>query len=178
MRFWILALFVGVAVVQAQPIVNPCSPTVQTNCAVTADKSGSVTITNTLLETDISTPAPDPTKTQGYMKAGKWCAQSTTGVETCTGGTGGGATRIAGSATFAFGSGIYDGTCAQGGTTITATGVAAGDAISIGATPSLAVGVNVTGKATASNTVTVEVCNWSGATVTPGSTTYQALTVH
>lgn len=85
---------------------------------------------------------------------------------------------LKGSATFAFGSAICDGCCSQGGTIITVTGAATGDAVAIGANPALAVGIDVLGKATASNTVTVEVCNWSGSATTPGSTTYLATISH
>jgi hypothetical protein len=48
--------------------------------------TGTLSIMNTFLEADITTPTPDATKTQLYAKGGKWCAQSTGGSETCTGG--------------------------------------------------------------------------------------------
>ncbi len=82
-----------------------------------------------------------------------------------------------GSATFAFGSPICDGCCLQGGTTITVAGASIGDAIAIGASPSLGAGIDLFGKVTGASTVAVEVCNWTGAAVTPGSTTYKAADV-
>lgn len=97
---------------------------------------------------------------------------------TCATTASGGAAKLSGTATFAFGSAICDGCCAQGGTTLTVTGANVGDPVEIGATPALAAGLVPSGKANSANTVTVEICNWTGASVTPGSTTYLATVVH
>lgn len=131
-------------------------------------------ITNLTSDLAAKAPTNNPTFTGTAGFSNATCSGTCTGFAS----GGGGATRLAGAATFAFGSAICDGCCAQSGTTITVTGANAGDAIAIGATPALSTGISVTGKATAGGTVTVEVCNWSGASVTPSSTTYQALTVH
>lgn len=96
------------------------------------------------------------------------CTLSNTGVITCPTKT------LSGSSTFAFASPICDGCCLQGSSTITVTGAAVGDAVAIGSNPALADGLNVLGKATSTNTITVEVCNWTGAAVTPSSRTYLA----
>jgi len=96
------------------------------------------------------------------------CTLSNTGVITCPTRT------LCGSSTFAFASPICDGCCLQGANTITVAGAAIGDAVAIGANPALTDGLNVIGKATATNTITVEVCNWTGAAITPSSRTYLA----
>lgn len=47
--------------------------------------AGTLSVGTMVLGTDIATPAPDGTKTQLYARGGKWCSQSTAGVETCMG---------------------------------------------------------------------------------------------
>lgn len=87
-------------------------------------------------------------------------------------------TKLSGSASIAFSSSIPDGSCAVGPSTITVTGGNTGDEAVIGVLVPLASGVESYGKTTASNTVTVEVCNFSGGAVTPGTTTYSAEIFH
>jgi hypothetical protein len=87
-------------------------------------------------------------------------------------------TKLTGSATFAFGSAIATAACGQGPSTITITGAAVGDPVFVGSNPALAAGLNVFGKVTSTNTVTIEVCNLTGVSQTPGSTTYNAIVIH
>jgi len=87
-------------------------------------------------------------------------------------------TKITGTATINFSSAIPDGGCAVGGTTITASGANVGDPVGVGPSTNLASKVESYGKVTASNTVTVEVCNFSGLAVTPGSATWTATIIH
>ncbi len=107
-------------------------------------------------------------------------AQSQSGicyVNSQSGGTSS-VTKIAGSASIAFSSSISDGSCAVGPSTITVTGANTGDEVVVGALVPLASGVESYGKTTGSNIVTVEVCNFSGGAVTPGTTTYSAEIFH
>ncbi len=87
-------------------------------------------------------------------------------------------TKITGSASIAFSSSIPDGACAVGGTTITITGANVGDPVPVAPSTNLASGVEAYGKITGSNTATVEVCNFSGGAVTPGTATYVAQVFH
>jgi hypothetical protein len=87
-------------------------------------------------------------------------------------------TRLTGSASIAFGSSIPDGSCAVGGTTVTVTGANIGDPVSVAPSTNLASGVESYSKVTASNVVTVEVCNFSGGANTPGTATYVAQVLH
>jgi hypothetical protein len=87
-------------------------------------------------------------------------------------------TKISGSASIAFSSSIADGGCFVGGTTITVTGANTGDPVIVGPSTALASKVESYGKTTGSNTVTVEVCNFSGGPVTPGTATYTAQVFH
>lgn len=87
-------------------------------------------------------------------------------------------TKLSGSASIAFSSSIPDGSCAVGGTTITVTGANVGDPVPVGPSTNLASGVESYGKVTSANTVTVEVCNFSGGANTPGTATYTAQVFH
>lgn len=82
-----------------------------------------------------------------------------------------------GSATFTMPQ-IFDGNCAQGSTTITTTGAAVGNIAEVAANPALPAGVSVAGKVTATNTVTVEMCNWSGGPYSPASEAFLARVIH
>ncbi|MGA2270281.1 MAG: hypothetical protein ABSH44_17555 [Bryobacteraceae bacterium] len=73
---------------------------------------------------------------------------------------------------------LVDGACADQGTTIALTGAVAGDPVKIGPPSTLAAGLFVTGVTTATNTVTVRLCNLSGGALTPASGTYTATIVH
>lgn len=73
---------------------------------------------------------------------------------------------------------INDGACAQQGTTITVTGANVGDPVSVGSTAAQADGIDLFGKVTATNTITLEICNISGAAATPASGTFTATVVH
>lgn len=86
--------------------------------------------------------------------------------------------KITGTATINFSTSIVDGGCFVGGTTITATGANVGDPVMVGPSTNLASKVESFGKVTASDTVTVEVCNYSGVAVTPGSATWTATLIH
>lgn len=68
---------------------------------------------------------------------------------------------------------IGDGTCAAQGTTITVTGAAVGNPATVAPSTNLATSVEAFAKVTSANTVTVEICNFSGAGVTPGTATYK-----
>lgn len=87
------------------------------------------------------------------------------------------ASKLTGSASITP-SAIADGTCALLGTTITITGVAVGDPVSVGVNGALTTNINAFGKVTSANTVSVEVCNSSGASVTPSAATFAATVVH
>jgi hypothetical protein len=50
--------------------------------------TGTVVMGAPVLGLDQATPTPDSTRTQLYAKGGRWCSQSTAGIETCMG-TGG-----------------------------------------------------------------------------------------
>lgn len=91
--------------------------------------------------------------------------------------SGGGATKISGTASIAVGA-IVDGACAAQGTTITVTGAIAGEPVSVSPGTALATSVEAFGKVTSTNTVTIEVCNWAGSTQTPGIATYTAEVIH
>jgi hypothetical protein len=91
---------------------------------------------------------------------------------------GGGATKLNGTATFSYSSAIADGDCLQGPSAITVTGANVGDPVYMGTNAVLSQGIDVFGKVTASSTVTVEVCNLSGSSTTPGSITYSATVIH
>lgn len=67
---------------------------------------------------------------------------------------------------------IVDGDCTQVGS-ITLTGAAIGDLVFAGASTALPSGVNAIAKVTATNTVTVEVCNLSETSYTVPSTIYK-----
>jgi hypothetical protein len=86
--------------------------------------------------------------------------------------------KLMGSASIAFSSSIPDGACAVGPSTITVAGANTGDQPIVAPLVPLASGVESYAKATGSNTVTVEVCNFSGGAVTPGTTTYTAEIFH
>lgn len=79
-------------------------------------------------------------------------------------------TVLTGSASITFGA-VNDGTSVVSGTTITVTGAAVGDVVRLGENPALPAGVRCIGKVTAANTVTAEVWNISGATVTLSAVT-------
>ena len=91
--------------------------------------------------------------------------------------TGGGSSKITGSASIAVGS-IPDGTCAAQATTITVTGAVANEFAAVAPSVALAAGVEAFGKVRSANTVTVEVCNFSGSTVVPGTASYTATVFH
>lgn len=67
---------------------------------------------------------------------------------------------------------ILDGDCANA-STITLTGASLGDVVFAGVSVNLPAGINPSAKVTATNTVTVEVCNLSEAPYTVGSATYK-----
>lgn len=67
---------------------------------------------------------------------------------------------------------VVDGDCAQAGS-ITLTGAALGDVAFAGVSVNLPAGVNAIAKVTATNTVTVEVCNLSEAAYSVPSATYK-----
>lgn len=92
-------------------------------------------------------------------------------------GAGSVATKLLGSASITP-TAINDGACAQQGTTIALSGAAVGDPVSMGVNAALVNDVDVFGKVTAANVVTVEVCNLSGASYTPPAGTYSATIVH
>lgn len=73
---------------------------------------------------------------------------------------------------------LVDGACADQGTTIALTGAVAGDPAVIGPPSTLAAGLYATGVTTATNTITVRLCNLSGGALTPASGTYTATIVH
>jgi hypothetical protein len=99
-------------------------------------------------------------------------------VNSQTGGLTAGVAKLSGTATINFSSAIPDGSCAVGGTTITITGANVGDPVIVAPDTNLASKVEAFGKLTASNVATVEVCNYSGGAVTPGSATYTAQVFH
>jgi hypothetical protein len=82
---------------------------------------------------------------------------------------------LMGSASLGFGA-IAQASCAQ--TTFTLNGTNPGDTIAPGWPATLAAGLTGTMFASASNTVTVELCNLSGATVTPAPQTFKATVIH
>lgn len=73
---------------------------------------------------------------------------------------------------------LVDGACADQGTTIALTGAVAGDPAVIGAPATLAAGLYASGVTSATNTITVRICNLSGGALTPASGTYTATIVH
>jgi hypothetical protein len=75
-------------------------------------------------------------------------------------------------------SALTDGACAVQGTTITISGATVGDPVSIGASAALPANVNAFGKVTSANTVSIELCNTTGAAVTPSAATFTATIVH
>jgi hypothetical protein len=87
------------------------------------------------------------------------------------------ALKLTGSVSVTPGS-VVDGACSQQGTTLTISGAAVGDPISVGVNAALAANINVFGKVTSANTVTFEICNSSGQSVTPPAGTYWATIVH
>ncbi|HLM99084.1 MAG TPA: hypothetical protein VK335_07370 [Bryobacteraceae bacterium] len=91
--------------------------------------------------------------------------------------TGGGAEPafLMGSASLSFGP-IAQAACAE--LTFTLTGVNPGDSIAPGWPATLTAGLTGTMIATAANTVAVELCNLSGATVTPAAQTFKATVIH
>jgi hypothetical protein len=87
------------------------------------------------------------------------------------------ASRLTGSASITP-SALTDGACSLLGTTLTITGAVVGDPVSVGANPSLATGVEPRAKVTSANTVSIELCNFTGASVTPSAATFAATVVH
>jgi hypothetical protein len=85
--------------------------------------------------------------------------------------------RLIGTATITPGS-LVDGACADQSPTVALTGAVAGDPAVIGAPSTLAAGLYALGVTTATNTITVRLCNLSGGTLTPASGTYTATIVH
>jgi hypothetical protein len=90
---------------------------------------------------------------------------------------GSGATRLFATATIAVAA-INDNVCKRQGTNIAVAGAVGGDGVTIGVTPDLPDGVIAYGNTVSSNTVSVTVCNHSGALQTPGTATYQAVVMH
>jgi len=84
-------------------------------------------------------------------------------------------TFLVGSASLSFGA-IAQAACAQ--LTFTLTGANPGDTIAPGWPATLAAGLTGTMIATSANTVTVELCNLSGATLTPAAQTFKATVIH
>ncbi|HEV3330670.1 MAG TPA: hypothetical protein VG096_06805 [Bryobacteraceae bacterium] len=89
---------------------------------------------------------------------------------------GGGVTKLSGTGTINVTS-INDGSCIAAGT-VTVPGAAAHEWAAVAPATDLATGVEAFGKVLASNTVTVEVCNYSGAPVIPGSLAWTAYVLH
>jgi ribosomal protein L24E len=88
------------------------------------------------------------------------------------GGGGGGAGEWSGTIDFAA---IPDGSCRQD--TYTATGATAGTVVAQGLPAALAAGLVANSWVSATNTITVRVCNFSGAEVDPASAAFKARTV-
>lgn len=84
-------------------------------------------------------------------------------------------TFLMGSASLSFGS-IAQAACAQ--STFTLTGANPGDTIAPGWPATLAAGLTGTMSVSSANTVTVQLCNLSGATVTPAAQTFKATVIH
>jgi len=82
---------------------------------------------------------------------------------------------LMGSASLSFGP-ITQAACAQ--LTFTLAGANPGDSIAPGWPATLAAGLTGTMIASAANTVAVELCNLSGATVTPAVQTFKATVIH
>jgi len=82
---------------------------------------------------------------------------------------------LMGSASLSFGA-IPQSACAE--LTLPLNGANPGDTIAPGWPATLAAGLSGTMIASASNTVTVELCNLSGGTVTPGAQTFKATVIH
>jgi hypothetical protein len=110
--------------------------------------------------------AADPTD----CGAGEYAnAIAANGNLTCSTPAGGTASRA--SLDIAFASAIYDGNCAQN--TAGWAAVAAGDVLTVGWPGALNTGLLAAMFAPVNGTVAVRLCNYSGASVTPGTLTYK-----
>ena len=91
--------------------------------------------------------------------------------------TGGGSSPVflMGTASLSFGA-IAQAACSQ--LTFTLTGTNPGDSIAPGWPATLASGLSGTMFAGSANTITVELCNLSGATLTPAAQTFKATVIH
>lgn len=74
-------------------------------------------------------------------------------------------------------SSLVDGACSQIGT-ITVTGAISGDGAIVGTAGTLPAGLDLFGKTTSANTVTVEACNLSGGALSPPTGSYSAMIIH
>ncbi len=101
-------------------------------------------------------------------------AQSGSCAVNATGGTASPA-FLMGSASLSFGA-IAQAACAQ--STFSLNGANPGDSIAPGWPATLATGLTGTMLASAANTITVQLCNLSGATVTPAAQTFKATVIH
>lgn len=101
-------------------------------------------------------------------------AQSGSCAVNATGGTASPA-FLMGSASLSFGV-IAQAACAQ--STFTLTGANPGDSIAPGWPATLAAGLTGTMIASSANTITVQLCNLSGAAVTPAAQTFKATVIH
>jgi hypothetical protein len=99
------------------------------------------------------------------------CTSANHWVQSTGAGTGN-TTPILGTASLTVGA-VPDGTCLSPGT-ISVTGAGLGDPVQISTTSALATGVQAIGQVTSANIATVQVCNLSGASVTPGTVSFKA----
>lgn len=84
--------------------------------------------------------------------------------------TGGGSTGVGRAVLSATWGAINDGACQE--QTATWTGVSTSDTVILGIPSALASGVMANGRVSASNTVAIRLCNFSGASVTPGALSF------
>lgn len=73
---------------------------------------------------------------------------------------------------------VKDGACNVGGTTITVSGAVVGDAVNVAPSTPLPAGINVSAQVAVANTISVQLCNWSGSPVTLPTATYTATVLH
>lgn len=87
-------------------------------------------------------------------------------------GAGGGGTGVGRESLQATWTSIPDGSCQQ--QTDTWTGVTTSDTVIVGAPSNLAAGLIASGFVSAADTVAIRICNFSGAAVNPGASTFKA----
>jgi len=122
-------------------------------------------------------PAPGAS-TLGGITAAKCSAgthvdgYNTDGSPHCTADSGGGGSGVGRASLSATWGAIVDGACQE--QTVTWTGIGASDTVNLGLPSALPAGLLVNARVTAASTVTIRICNLSGATVTPGLQSFAA----